>query len=299
MINFRDGSSLAVAALLIALAAPGAYASPAVPAVAARDGAAAGHARAADHGGEQPVTGAGARVLRVCADPNNLPFSNARREGFENRIVELVARELGASVLYTWWAQRRGNVRSTLRAGLCDVIPGVASGMEMLRTTRPYYRSRYVFVTRMDHRLDLRTLDDPRLRHLRVGVQLIGEGTDVSPPAYALARRGVTGNVRGYLVTSDYREPNPPLRAVTAVESGEVDVALVWGPLGGWAARRANGTLSVAPIEPGAADAGLPLAFEISMGVRREDAELARAIDAALDARRMEVERILADFGVP
>ena len=112
-------------------------------------------------------------ALRVCSDPNNLPFSNARGEGFENRIAELLARDLGTHVAYTWWAQRRGFLRNTLNAGACDVVIGYPADAEMAQTTAPYYRSSYMFVTRRGLRID--SLDDPRLQTLRVGVQLIGD----------------------------------------------------------------------------------------------------------------------------
>src|SRR4051794_32261327 len=140
--------------------------------------------------------GTHARELRVCADPNNLPFSNDRGEGFENKIVALLARDLDATVTYTWWAQRRGFVRNTLKTGLCDLVPGVPSTMEMLRTTAPYYRSTYVFVTRADWPA-VASFDDPVLREVTVGVQLVGDDGWNTPPAHALSRRGVGGNVRG------------------------------------------------------------------------------------------------------
>jgi mxaJ protein len=135
--------------------------------------------------------------LRVCSDPNNLPFSNSRGEGFENKIAQLVARDLGTTVSYTWFAQRRGFVRNTLTAGKCDVIVGVPSSFELALTTRPYYRSTYVFVTRRDRRIDVTSLDDPRLRKLKIGVQIIGDDYASSPPAHALANRGIVGNVHG------------------------------------------------------------------------------------------------------
>src|SRR5581483_1249741 len=150
------------------------------------------------------------RVLRVCADPNNLPFSNERGEGFENKLAELAAGELGAKINYTWWAQRRGFVRNTLREGLCDVVVGVPVGFDPLLTTQPYYRSTYVFVTRRDRGLALKSLDDPRLRSLRIGVHLIGNDGFNVPPAHGLARRGMVTNVVGYTIYGDYRDPNPP-----------------------------------------------------------------------------------------
>jgi len=115
-----------------------------------------------------------ARELRICSDPNNLPFSNERLEGFENRIVDLVARELGATVSYTWHAQRRGFLRETLKAGLCDLVPGAPVGLDGLSTTAPYYRSSYVFVTRADGPMPT-SFDDPVLHDVPVGVQLVGD----------------------------------------------------------------------------------------------------------------------------
>ena len=144
-----------------------------------------------------------ARTLRVCADPNNLPFSNQQREGFENKLVELIAADLGAEVDYVWRAQRRGVIRDGLNGGECDLIPGVATALEMLATTRPYYRSTYVFVTRADAKLDIGSLDDERLRTLKVGVQLVGDDGSNTPPAHALARRGIVENVRGYTLYGD------------------------------------------------------------------------------------------------
>ena len=129
-----------------------------------------------------------ARVLRVCADPNNLPFSNESEEGFENRLAQLIAGELNARVSYTWWAQRRGFVRNTLNEGLCDVVMGVPGSFELTGVTRPYYRSTYVFLYRKDAGLSLRSLDDSVLRTLRIGVQIIGDDYANTPPAHALAR---------------------------------------------------------------------------------------------------------------
>ncbi len=240
---------------------------------------------------------AGARELRVCADPNNLPFSNAREEGFENRIAALLAEELGAELRYAWWAQRRGFIRNTLRAGLCDLVPGVPRESEMLRTTAPYYRSSYVFVARAGVALP-RSLDDPALHDLRIGVQLVGDDGANTPPAHALARRGLAGNLRGYMLYGDYAEPDPPARILDAVAAGEIDLAVVWGPLAGYFAPRARVPLALAPVRP-AVDGGLPMQFDIAMGVRRQDEGLLHAVDAALQRRGDAVNAILDQYGVP
>ena len=186
------------------------------------------------------------RVLRVCADPNNLPFSNERREGFENRIAELVAREMKAELRYVWWAQRRGYIRNTLRAGLCDLFIGMPTGLDMVLVTRPYYRSTYAFVTKRDGPR-VTSFDDARLQRLRVGVQIIGDDAANAPPAQALANRGIVRNVRGYSVLGDYRQPDPTRRIVRAVEQGEIDVAVVWGPQAGYFARGSSVPLRVVP----------------------------------------------------
>jgi mxaJ protein len=238
-------------------------------------------------------------VLRVCADPNNLPFSNERGEGFENRLADLVARELGARVEYTWWAQRRGFFRQTLNAGRCDVVMGVPSSIEMAATTRPYYRSSYVFVSRADRGPVVRSFDDPALRRLRVGVAVIGDDYANSPPAHALAQRGIVDNVVGYSVYGDYARPNPPAHIVEAVAAGEVDVAVVWGPLAGYFAPRQGVPLRLVPVTPEIDLPFLPFVFDIAVGVRRGDDALRAEIDRVLARRRTEVRRILDAYGVP
>jgi mxaJ protein len=238
-----------------------------------------------------------ARLLRVCSDPNNLPFSNQRLEGFENRLAELVAREMDAEVSYTWWAQRRGFLRGTLNAGKCDVVMGIPASYELAMATRPYYRSSYVFVTRRG--LTVRSFDDPVLRRLQIGVQLVGDDYANAPPAHALAARGVVGNVHGYSVYGDYRRESPPSTVVEAVARGEVDVAVVWGPLAGWAARRQPIPLEIVPVSPQIDLPFLPFVFDIAMGVRRSDTNLKEELDAILEQRKLEIEALLDEYGVP
>ncbi|PYP81750.1 MAG: quinoprotein dehydrogenase-associated putative ABC transporter substrate-binding protein [Gemmatimonadetes bacterium] len=238
------------------------------------------------------------RVLRVCADPNNLPFSNERQEGFENRIAELVARELKSELRYVWWAQRRGYIRNTLRAGLCDLFVGMPTGLDMVLVTRPYYRSTYAFVTKRGGPR-IQSFDDARLKRLRIGVQIIGDDFANAPPAEALAHRGIVGNVRGYSVLGSYRDPNPPSRIVRAVSNGEVDVAVVWGPLAGYFARRSTVPLRVVPVSPEVDVPYLPFVFDIAMGVRRGETALRDSLDAVISRRQRDIDRILADYGVP
>ena len=169
----------------------------------------------------------------------------------------------------------------------------------MVATTRPYYRSTYVFVSRANRQLAGLTLDDPRLKRLRIGVQMVGNDASNTPPAHALAERGIIGNVRGYMLYGDYRRPNPPAAVVEAVERGEVDVALVWGPLAGYFAANSHVPLRLEPVTPWFADQQWPMQFDVSVGVRRDDQKLLKSIDQVLVRRRSDVERLLAAYRVP
>ena len=283
---FRPAVVVAAAIALSALAfmAWRGSASPATAASAMADDSAAGETR---------------RVLRVCADPNNLPFSNEREEGLENRLAELIAEEMDAELEYTWWAQRRGFIRNTLRAGLCDLVPGVPSSYELVLATAPYYRSTYVFVYRSDAGFQLRSFDDPVLRELQIGVHLMGDDYANAPPAHALSTRGIVTNVSGYSIYGDYASPNPPARLVEAVANGEIDVAIIWGPFAGYFAPRQKVDLEIVPVRPEIDVPFLPMVYDIAMGVRRDDAALMVEVQRILTSRQEEVGKILDEYGVP
>jgi mxaJ protein len=237
--------------------------------------------------------------LRVCADPNNLPFTNDRLEGFENRLATLLARDLGTKVEYTWWAQRRGFLRHTLNAKLCDVVMGLPPQMDGAATTQPYYRSTYVFVTQHSRHLRISGFDDAALRTLRIGVQLVGDDGANSPPAHALSRRGIVRNLVGYSVYGDYRTNSPPSAIIAAVARGDVDVAAAWGPLAGYFAARQSIALDVVPVTPQQDGPYLPQAFDIAMGVRRGDTARLDVLNRFITARRGEIDALLAEYHVP
>lgn len=239
------------------------------------------------------------RTLTACADPNNLPFSNKAGEGFENKLAQMIASELHAKLSYVWWAQRRGYVRNTLNERTCDFWPGVASNVEMLATTRPYYRSTYMFVSRESANLKGLTLDDPRLQKLRIGVALVGDDASNTPPAHALASRGIIANVTGYMLYGDYSKPNPPAEIVRAVERGDVDVALVWGPLAGYFAAQSPVPLRLEPVTPWMADMEWPMQFDVSVGVRKDDQKLLKQIDNVLAQRSSDIRALLEAYHLP
>jgi mxaJ protein len=229
----------------------------------------------------------------VCADPDNLPLSDANGSGFENRIARLVAKEMGAELRYEWLPLRRGFVRKTIDAGLCEVFIGVPSEFERVLVTRPYYRSSYVFVDGpRAHGID--GFDDGRLASLTIGVQLVGNDLAATPPGHALAATHNVENVRGFTI---YGEGPAAQRMVAAVASGEIDAALIWGPQAGYFARRA--ALEVRAARPPYAVTGVPFEFDIAMGVRRGNRALRDELDAIIERRRADIDAILAAYSVP
>jgi mxaJ protein len=239
-------------------------------------------------------------LLRVCADPNNLPYSNQQQKGFENALATMIANDLGMQVVYTWFPQRGAFFRKTLDAGKCDVVMGVPAGMKGIDTTQPYYRSGYVFVSRSDRNLKITSLDDPRLHHLRIGIHNLGDTDREAPPAHALASRGIVSNLVGYnIFGSNLDETDPSSDLIKAVEKGDIDLALVWGPIAGYFARLSPVPLVVSPIEVDSANPNLPLSFDIAAGVRREDDMLKQQLDSELQRRRPQIEHLLVSYGIP
>jgi quinoprotein dehydrogenase-associated probable ABC transporter substrate-binding protein len=243
--------------------------------------------------------GTQARELRICADPNNMPFSNSAGDGFENKLAIMIAEKLGAQVSNTWWAQRRGFVRHTLKAGECDLVIGVPAHYGLLETTQPYYRSAYVFVTQSSRHLDLSSMTDPRLRKLRIGVHLIGDDGNNPPPAHALGDEGIVDNVRGYSIYGDYRQPNPPARLIQAVEDGDIDVAAAWGPLAGYFAKESKVPLTVTPITGVERFAPQQFQFDIAMGVRKGDHAMRDRLNQFISDHREDILALLKSYGVP
>ena len=237
--------------------------------------------------------------FRVCSDPENMPFSNQKLEGFENRIAALIAKDFGATPAYTWWGQRRGFIRNTMNAtlesGRCDVVIGVPDRYDLVLTTRPYYRSTYVFVYPKNKGLAVTSLDDPVLKTIKIGVHLLGDDYTNPPPVHELSKRGVVGNLVGF--STFYSAANPPSAIIDAVASGKIDIAIVWGPAAGYFARRQRVPLALVPVPSGKGD--LPFEFSISMGVKPGNETLKTRLEKVLDSRRAEIAAILEEYGVP
>jgi len=242
---------------------------------------------------------ADAPPLRVCADPNNMPFSNEHRDGFENKIAALVARDLRRPLEYFWFPQRRGFVRNSLNARRCDVIVGVPAQYGPVQPTRSYYRSSYAFVTRRDRRLRIDSFDASSLRRLTIGIQVSGDDYNNPPAAQELASRHLAANVRGFTLYGDYSQPDPQRAIVDAVADGRVDVAIVWGPLAGYYARREPTAIDVTPIIDPHDGTTSRFTFDIAMGVRRDDASLRTTLDQEIARRGDAIRQILRAYGVP
>jgi quinoprotein dehydrogenase-associated probable ABC transporter substrate-binding protein len=232
------------------------------------------------------------KVLRVCADPHNLPFSNETGEGFENKIAELFARKLDKGLGYTWFPQSVGFVRNTLNAHKCDVIMGFPQGGDLAQGTNPYYRTAYALVLKRGHGLDgVDTLSDPRLKGRRIGVVA---GT---PPATYLAVNGLLGTTKGYQLVVDTRVDSSGEAMMKDLTTGEIDAGVLWGPMAGYHARRIGADVTVVPLIK---DTGGPrLAYRIAMGVRSADQEWRRLLNRTIRDSQAEINGILSSYGVP
>ena len=235
--------------------------------------------------------------FRVCADPNNLPFSNRAGQGFENKIAERLAQDFHTRLTYAWAKQGENFIKHTLKAGKCDVMLSAPIGLDEVATTAPYYASTYVFVSRRDANLKLASLTDPRLHKLRIGVHLIGD--DATPPAIALGDQGIVNNVTGFMIFGDYTKPNPPARLIEAVADHKVDVAAVWGPLGGYFAKQSRVPLTVTPITGTARFTPLVFRYAIAMGVRKDDLALRDKLNRVIARDNRAIHAILESYGVP
>ena len=230
--------------------------------------------------------------LRVCADPAHLPFSNEQGQGFENRIAELMAAKLNVPVAYTWYPDTVGFVRNTLRAGVCDLIMGVVSGEDLVQNTNPYYRSAYVLVRRAADKDLFASLNAPEMQTATIGVVA---GT---PPADMLVRANLVAQERPYQLLNDSRQADPARAMMDDLAGGRIDVALVWGPIGGYWAKKEHADLLLTPM-PDERRNGIRNDFRISMGIRQGEPEWKHEVNNLIRTLQPQITGILQDYGVP
>jgi mxaJ protein len=228
--------------------------------------------------------------ITICADPRNPPFSTSTGIGFENKIAKILGEELHRPVRFHWARMGRGFVREVVDKGACDAIAAVPVGMRGLLVTAPYYRSSYVFVTRAEEK-PIASLDDSRLKSMRIGVQVLDD--DYAPPARALARRGLTKSIVGFEMDQGAG------KIISAVAARKIDAAIVWGPLAGYYSHRFAKKLRLTAVTPEIDPPKLPFTFEIAVGVRRSEPELYAQINAAIQRAEPKIRRVLRAFNVP
>ncbi len=230
-------------------------------------------------------------ALKVCADPNDLPFSNQKEEGFENKIAESMGGALGLKVEYTWFPQIIGFVRNTLQAYRCDLVMGTVAGDEIMQTTNPYYFTTYVMVYRSDKRLGIEGVQDPRLASLRLGV------VSATPPSDLLVRHDLMAHTKPYQLTVDTRVDSPTHQMIQDIINGTIDVGFLWGPIAGYYKKHDKLSLTLVPLadEPGAPR----MKYHIAMGVRANEPEWRRKINAVILKQEPQITAILRDYGVP
>jgi quinoprotein dehydrogenase-associated probable ABC transporter substrate-binding protein len=284
----RSALSILGAALMMLLGRETAFAQGAAPGTL---NGAPGQARAQD-GTDLSIELVDPKVLRVCSDPRNLPFSNERGEGFENKLAELLAAKLQKKLDYTYFPQATGFVRVTLGAHRCDVIMGFPQGDDLVQVTNPYYRTAYALVAKPGGGLDdVSTLSDPRLKGKHLGVVA---GT---PPATYLAANGLMADAKPYPLTIDTRIDSTAEAMIGDITSGAVDAGILWGPIAGYYAKHATPPLHVALLTK--EGSGPPLAYRIAMGVRYADQNWKRQLNQLIQENQAEITRILLDYGVP
>jgi mxaJ protein len=230
------------------------------------------------------------KVFRVCGDPDNLPFSNTKLQGFDNKIAAVIAADLGMKIDYFWYPAQRGLMRNTIDKNACDVVFGIPKGYDALLGTKPYYRSTYVLAYRRDRKYHVTSLDAPELRKLKVGAN---SGT---PAEEALARRDILDNVASYSLFYTEGHAEHPSQLVADVVSGKVDIATPWGPFAGYFVKKLHAPLELVPLKD---EPNLQLSFDVVIGVKKGNQALKTAIEGALDRRQKEIHAILEDFGVP
>ena len=237
-------------------------------------------------------------LLRVCADPDNMPSSNEKGEGFENKLASMITKEWNSKLQYVWYPTRRGYFR-ILNGMYCDVAMEAPAGLDMAGATKPYFRSGYFFVTRPGGGLEtLTSLADPRLKKVKIGVNIYTADAENSPPAMALGRYGVVGNLTGYS-TFFSDSGSRPEDIVNAVANKAVDVAIAWGPLAGYFAKKSATPLVLQPLPEKDSLSDIPFRYSMGLAVRRRDKDLRDSLQTFLDRHQPEIQALLKEYSVP
>jgi quinoprotein dehydrogenase-associated probable ABC transporter substrate-binding protein len=233
------------------------------------------------------------KILRVCSDPANLPFSSEKGEGFENKIAEVIADELKVPVEYTWFPMATGFVRMTLFAKRCDVIIGYAQGDELVLNSNAYYRSTYAIVAGPGKGLEgVTSLADPRLKDKKIGI------VANTPPGLLMVKNGLMAKAKPYPLVVDRRFESPSEAMIKDIRSGEIDAGILWGPFAGYFAKQGGEPLVVSALTTDP-DVSTKMAYGITLGVRLADTDWKKTLNTVLTKRRADIDKILLAYGVP
>jgi quinoprotein dehydrogenase-associated probable ABC transporter substrate-binding protein len=231
-------------------------------------------------------------VFRACGDPRNLPFSNEKGEGFENKLAELLAAKLGKKLSYAYYPQATGFVRMTLGSFRCDVIMGFPQGDDQAQLTIPYYRTTYALITKQGSGLeDVATISDPRLKDKRIGI------VARTPPSTAMAVNGLLARAKSYPLFIDTRADSSAQAMLDDLARGDIDCGILWGPMAGYYAARANPPLVVVPLVK--ETMGAPMTFRIGMAVRPSDQEWKRTLNRLIKENQAEINKLLISYNIP
>ena len=237
-------------------------------------------------------------MLRVCADPDNMPLSNDKGEGFEHKIAELSREGIELQARATSGGRSAAAISRIINGLYCDVAIEAPVGLDMAGVTKPYFRSGYVFVTRKGSDLeDIHSLADPRLKRLKIGVNIYTSDAENSPPAMALSHYGVVGNLTGY--STFFSDQSRPDDIIKAVANKSVDLAIAWGPLAGYYAKQSPVPLTLTPLPARDSLSDVPFQYNMGIAVRRRDKEFRDSLQAVLERKRPEIDAILKQFNVP
>jgi quinoprotein dehydrogenase-associated probable ABC transporter substrate-binding protein len=236
-------------------------------------------------------------LIRVCADPDNMPSSNEKGEGFENKLASMIAQEFNAKLQYVWYPTRRGYFR-ILNGRYCDVAMEAPTQLDMAGVTKPYFRSAYVFVARKGSGLeDIKSLADPRLKKLKIGVNMYTSDAENAPPAMALSKYGVVGNLKGYFTF--FSDQERPEDIINGVANKDVDIAIAWGPLAGYYAKQSKVPLVLSPLPDTDSLSQIPFRYSMALAVRRSDKEFKDSLQAFLNRKAPAIKSLLDEYGVP
>ena len=236
-------------------------------------------------------------VLRVCADPYNMPASDEKGEGYENKIAELIGRVWNSKIEYAWWPVRRGYFARALNGRYCDIAITQPVKMDISAATKPYFRSAYAIVYRKDSGLHLTSLSDTAFKHLKIGVNLLDSDAENTPPAMALSSHGVVGNLEGFQAFFG-ESTNHPEDIINAVVDKQIDVAIVWGPTAGYFVSRSKVPLEMHLVESDSAS-GIPFSYSMGMATRHADKALRDSLQTLIATHGPEIQQILNDYHIP